>query len=264
MKQRIVTGIIAGAAFLVLLYLGDYAFHALLWIMALIGFDELVKISKVKRSGVTAIIGYIGVALLVLPWHQGELPLGIEAETWIWLWMLLLMSGMVASKNDTPIQKSSILLFGVIYIGLGFHYMALTRWQEDGLFFTLLLFICIWVTDSGAYFTGWLIGKTPLWPTISPKKTVEGAIGGLFLSAVAAICFSLYRPEIIGYIDAAILGLAIGVVGQIGDLIQSAYKRTFEVKDSGALLPGHGGVLDRCDSWLIVFPFAHLITNIMV
>jgi phosphatidate cytidylyltransferase len=263
MKQRMVTGTIAAIGFLFILYLGDYVFHGLLWLMALIAFDELVRMSKIDRTSIAAIVGYVGVAIVVLPWNHGEYAFGLTAEVVIWLAMLLLMTATVISKNKTPIGQSTILLFGVIYIGIGFHYMALVRWHEDGLLWTLLIFICIWITDAGAYFTGWWIGKHPLWPSISPKKTIEGAVGGLILSIAAAICFAYIRPELIDYTQALLLGLSIGIVGQVGDLIQSAYKRTFGVKDSGTLLPGHGGVLDRTDSWLIVFPFVYMLLTII-
>ncbi len=263
MKQRIITGVIAAIGFLTLLYFGGYIFHSLLWVMALIAYDELVRMCKLSRASLPAIVGYMGVAIMVLPWSDGNYALNVNAEVWIWLFMLLLMTATVASKNKVPIDKSSILFFGVVYIGIGFHYMATIRWHEDGLLWTLLIFFCIWITDAGAYFTGWAIGKRPLWPSISPKKTIEGAMGGLALSIALAICFSIIYPELITLERAALLGLLIGIVGQVGDLIQSAYKRTFGVKDSGALLPGHGGVLDRTDSWLIVFPFVYLLLDVI-
>lgn len=260
MKQRIVTGIVAGAGFLLFVYLGGFAFHALLCVMALAGFRELVTISGTSHRSAAAIVGYAGVVLLAFPWQNGAYLL-LGGESSVWLAMFAVMAAMVLSKNRIPIQQSSILFFGVVYIGLGFHYMAATRWLDDGLFWTLLLFACIWLTDSGAYFTGRVLGKRPLWPAISPKKTVEGAIGGLVWAVIGALCFAWLRPELLSLPEGALLGCAIAVVGQMGDLIQSAYKRTFGVKDSGAILPGHGGVLDRCDSWLIVFPFVHLVLH---
>ena len=260
MKQRIVTGIVAGAGFILFVYLGGFAFHTLLGIMALVGFRELVAISGTSHRSIAAIAGYAGVGLLIFPWHGGAYSL-MSGEASMWLAMFAVMSAMVLSKNRIPIQQASVLLFGVVYIGLGFHYMAATRWLDDGLFWTMLLFVCIWLTDSGAYFTGRVMGKRPLWPAISPNKTVEGAIGGLVWAIIGALCFAWLRPELLTLPQAALLGCAIAVVGQMGDLIQSAYKRTFGVKDSGAILPGHGGVLDRCDSWLIVFPFVHLVFN---
>src|SRR5206468_9953717 len=117
--------------------------------------------------------------------------------------------------------------------------MISTRWiEEGGLFWTLLVFVCIWTTDSGAYFTGSWLGKTPLWPTISPKKSMEGAVGGVVLSIVAAVVFALIRPELLSLLHAVCIGFLIAVVGQIGDLIQSAYKRVKGIKDTGTILPG--------------------------
>lgn len=263
MKQRIITAVIAGAVFLLFLYLGSFYFHGLLLIMAIVGFDELVRMSGTKRNDLVAIIGYAAVILFVFPWNGGAYLFGAELERWIWLTMLLMFSAMVIGKNKTPITQTAALFFGVVYVGLGFHYMAFSRWSEDGLFLTLFIFACIWITDIGAYFTGMLIGKHPLWPTISPKKTIEGALGGLLCAIATAIVLSFFSHEQISVIDAVWIGLSIGIVGQIGDLIQSAYKRTYGVKDSGTLLPGHGGVLDRCDSWLIVFPFVALITHLI-
>ncbi len=102
-------------------------------------------------------------------------------------------------------------------------------------------------------------GKHLLWPAISPKKTYEGAIGGIILAVIVTLLFALFNPDLLSILDAIVLGLIIAIVGQLGDFIQSAYKRTYEIKDTGALLPGHGGVLDRLDSWLIVFPFVYYL-----
>lgn len=263
MKQRILTGLIAGAGFLTFLAIGGYFYHALLLVMALVGFDELIRMSQSSRKDFPALIGYAGIGLLVFPWENGQFVFGNQIETWMWLLMFLIMSAMVLGKNRTSIDKSAVLFFGVLYIGFGFHYMAVSRWMEDGLLLSLLIFICIWITDAGAYFTGYVFGKHKLWPAISPKKTIEGSIGGIVLAVTAAVGFHWLFPEIISLSEASVLGLTISLVGQAGDLIQSAYKRTYGVKDSGTLLPGHGGVLDRCDSWIIVFPFVHLVLGII-
>ncbi len=137
--------------------------------------------------------------------------------------------------------------------------MIAARLAEHGLFWTIVVFVCIWASDSGAYFVGSKLGKHPLWPQISPKKSIEGAIGGVVISMIVALGFAWYAPDLLGLGKALVLGFVIAVVGQVGDLIQSAYKRVKGIKDTGTLLPGHGGVLDRMDSWLIVFPFIHLL-----
>ena len=121
--------------------------------------------------------------------------------------------------------------------------MALTRDLEHGIFWSALTFACIWSSDAGAYFVGKAIGRTKLWPAMSPSKTVEGALGGLAIAVIAGLVFAYCQPERLGYGQAALIGLTAAVAGQLGDLVQSAYKRFRGVKDSGQLLPGHGECL---------------------
>lgn len=260
MKQRVITGVLGGAGFIGLLYLGKLWFAALIVLLAIIGFHEYLRMFQIRPYESSAVIGFISIIYFVIPW--GELTArGVpDFATSMWLLMLLLFSLMVFTKNKTSIEKAALIFLGSVYISVGFYYMIYTRWMEHGLYWTLLLFVCIWITDSGAYFTGWAIGKRLLWPAISPKKTVEGAIGGIVFSIAAAICFSLYDPALLEISRAVGIGIVIALVGQLGDLIQSAYKRARGIKDTGTLLPGHGGVLDRCDSWLIVFPFIQLLS----
>lgn len=165
----------------------------------------------------------------------------------------------VVSKNKVNLDRVALLFIGMVYIGFGFGHMISIRAMDHGLFLTFLLFASIWASDIGAYFTGMLFGRTPLWPAISPKKTVEGSVGGLVLAVLTAVCFSLFAPDRLLLADAIMVGAASAIFGQLGDLIQSAYKRIRGVKDSGTILPGHGGVLDRCDSWIIVFPAVHYL-----
>ncbi|XOK58604.1 phosphatidate cytidylyltransferase [Paenibacillus elgii] len=255
MKQRIVTGVVAGLAFFILLYLGGYWFAGLILALSLIGYDEFLRMNGLNKNKTISILGSLGVIGIVIPWQEA----GISIEHLIWLFLFVLLAVTVISKNKITIDHVTTAFLGMVYVGIGFHYMVETRWlSENGLYWTLLVFLCIWSTDSGAYFTGSMIGKTPLWPTISPKKSVEGAIGGTALSVVVALGFAWYRPDLLSFAQAIWIGLVIAIVGQMGDLIQSAYKRVKGIKDTGTILPGHGGVLDRTDSWLIVFPFLHL------
>lgn len=260
MKQRIITGIVAGSVFVTMMAIGSYWYMALVLLLALVGFDEFLRMIGLKRLSVR-LTGWIALIGLSVPWDRWDIA--IRWEAWIWFFMLALMAITVLSKNKVTIDHAALVFIGVTYLGYGFHYMISTRWLEpNGLFWTLLVFFCIWATDSGAYFTGMAIGKRPLWPAISPKKTVEGAMGGILLSVVIAAAFSVYDPGLLPIARAILLGVTIAVVGQLGDLIQSAYKRVKGIKDTGTILPGHGGVLDRVDSWLIVFPFLHLASMI--
>jgi phosphatidate cytidylyltransferase len=207
-------------------------------------------------------VGLLSVIIIALPWQQFNVIHIPSWETILWMLMLILLSITVITKNKVTLDQAALLLIGFIYLGVGFHYMMDTRLISHGLFWTLLVLICIWLTDSGAYFAGVLFGKHLLWPAISPKKTYEGAVGGLILSIVGALIFYYVHPELLTISDAVILAAVIAVVGQLGDFIQSAYKRAKGIKDTGTILPGHGGVLDRVDSWLIVFPFVHFLSLI--
>ena len=128
-------------------------------------------------------------------------------------------------------------------------------------FLIMGIFILIWVNDSFAYLVGKTIGKNKLFPSVSPKKTWEGTIGGLVFALVAAYFMSKYETNI-SLMQWFILAIVIVVTGSLGDLIESKFKRAAGVKDSGAILPGHGGMLDRLDSLIFAAPFAYLTINI--
>jgi phosphatidate cytidylyltransferase len=257
LKQRIVTGVIAGIVFITLLVLGGYWYAGLIVLLSIIGYREYMQMNGYTKYKLTAVVGLISLLYITVPWEAlgGSLP--VSSTGIIWLTMFVLLFITVASKNTIIIDQVSVTLLGVIYIGFGFNYMIASRLMEHGLFWSIVVFVCIWASDSGAYFVGSKLGKHLLWPQISPKKSIEGAVGGVVISMIAALGFALYAPDLLGVGKALVLGFVIAVVGQVGDLIQSAYKRVKGIKDTGTLLPGHGGVLDRMDSWLIVFPFIH-------
>lgn len=260
MKQRLITGVLAGGFFLFMLILGEYWFHALIIGMSLVGYYELLKMYGVKVSEAPSIAGFVGILFFNVPWSKITGLEILSTESFIWLLMLIFFAITVFSKNRVDIDKISVLFIGVIYIGIGFRYMVETRaLQDHGLFWTFLVFACIWATDSGAYFTGRAWGKHLLWPEISPKKTIEGAIGGIIVAVLVALCFVWYASDLLSVTNAIVLGVVVAISGQLGDLIQSAYKRVRGIKDTGNVLPGHGGILDRCDSWLIVFPLVHIL-----
>jgi phosphatidate cytidylyltransferase len=262
LKQRLVTGLIAGIFFLALLIIGGYWFTALILALAVVGFDEYMRMLnlKLKQSSLLYLLGLIGVIIIAAPWHQFGIEQTLAWEKIIWLFMLLFLTTTVITKNKVSLNQAGLIFIGIVYLGLGFHYIMETRLLDShGLFWTALVLIGIWSADSGAYFGGVLFGKHLLWPAISPKKTYEGAVGGIILAVIATLIFTYAYPDLLSIVDAIILGVVIAIIGQLGDFIQSAYKRYFGIKDTGALLPGHGGVLDRVDSWLIVFPFVHFI-----
>ncbi|TJY43157.1 phosphatidate cytidylyltransferase [Cohnella pontilimi] len=260
MVQRIVTGVVAGAAFLGLLWLGDWYYSLLLVAMAVIGYDEFAKMNALPRTRWDVLAGFAAVILLTLTQLPASWNIQLPSfERVSWIFMFVALAATVISKNRIQLENAGILFLGAVYVGTGFHFMLATRELEHGIFWSALTFVCIWASDAGAYFVGKAIGRTKLWPAISPNKTIEGSVGGLVIAVIAALAFAWFQPEWLGYAQAAAIGVVAAVAGQFGDLIQSAYKRFRGVKDSGHLLPGHGGILDRTDSWLIVFPFVHLL-----
>src|SRR5699024_7911628 len=117
----------------------------------------------------------------------------------------------------------------------------------------------VWATDTGAYFVGRSLGKRKLMPAISPKKTIEGALGGIICASIVAIIFQLVKPFSVSLITVIGVTILASIAAQLGDLVTSAFNRHFNVKDSGTILPGHGGILDRFDSLLFVLPFLYVI-----
>jgi CDP-diglyceride synthetase len=254
MKQRIATGLSAGILFAAAAVLGGWYYNVMLLLLAIIGFYEYVRLNGMKLGQPLVLCAYAGLAVIVFPWEQAGLA-GVPVTETIWPLAALLLAITVVTKNKATLDGAALLLMGAVYIGFGFAAMIAVRDIEpNGLFWTALAFGSIWASDTGAYFAGSRFGRTKLWPSISPNKTVEGAAGGVLAALIVSAAFALAAPDWLSIGRALAIGLAASVAGQIGDLIQSAYKRLRGVKDTGRLLPGHGGVLDRCDSWLIVFP----------
>ncbi|CAM4242790.1 phosphatidate cytidylyltransferase [Paenibacillus tarimensis] len=258
MKQRIITGVFAGLVFGIMAILGGWFYEGLLLFLAVVGYFEFVRLNGYRWFDIMSLVGFGGMLIIVIPWNHTGLPEPSLAVV-IWILMLLLLSVTVVTKNKETLDNSALLLLGAIYVGYGFSEMMTVRAQEEfGLLYTALAFGCIWASDIGAYFVGRAVGRTKLWPAISPNKTIEGAAGGIVMSLIVGALFWIAAPSVLTIGQALLVGLLASLAGQFGDLIQSAYKRLRGVKDSGRLLPGHGGVLDRCDSWLIVFPLLTL------
>ena len=148
----------------------------------------------------------------------------------------------------------------LFYTLTAFSSMILLRDAQNGFFLLILTVFAPWVTDTFAYFTGRFFGKHKLIPEISPKKTIEGSLGGILFCVIASVLYALLIERFAASVDstrvfgAVIVGLVIGVVSQVGDLILSTIKRRYGVKDYGFILPGHGGILDRFDSVIGVMP----------
>ncbi|WP_339841580.1 phosphatidate cytidylyltransferase [uncultured Maribacter sp.] len=167
------------------------------------------------------------------------------------------------SKKPIKLNKLKKFLIGLFYIGGGCIFLTMIPYKNDAFAKLLIMgiFILIWVNDSFAYLVGKSIGRTKLFPSVSPKKTIEGTVGG-FVFALGAAYLIATQEELISPVQWMILATVIVIAGSLGDLIESKFKRAAGVKDSGAILPGHGGMLDRLDSLVFAAPFAYLTLNI--
>lgn len=176
---------------------------------------------------------------------------------------LILIKDLFTSKR-IPLFESKRYIATTFYLSSGFVFMLLIANFQNKFTPLLLLggFILIWINDSAAYLVGKNFGKQKLFPSISPKKTVEGFLGGLFFACVSSYFIALYT-ETLGFTPWLILAIIVSVLGTFGDLIESKFKRQAGVKDSGVIMPGHGGLLDRLDSIIFASPFIYLFLRIL-
>ncbi|MFB7639178.1 phosphatidate cytidylyltransferase [Peribacillus butanolivorans] len=262
MKQRIITAVVLAAIFIPIVILGGIPFLLLVYLLASIGLYELMKMKNMRVVSFEAILSHILLWVLLLPNENTAFLANINYDkVQIFLMgVLLLLLYTVVSKNRFTFDDAGFLVITILYLGMGFYYLFETRDSVGlGLIYILLALFTIWATDSGAYFIGKSLGKRKLWPEISPNKTVEGFFGGIFSALIVGVLFYVFSSLDYTLLQLLLISLIIAIFGQLGDLVQSAYKRHYGVKDSGKLLPGHGGILDRLDSLIFILPILHLL-----
>ena len=267
MKQRAITALIFVTVMLLGLYSGKQSFAALFGVITALCLWELFDMvfeegrrRDFVRKGVAIFFGmlpYATVSLLhlnVLGLNANQLFLASFALVPM---VFLCFIFELFSKSDHPFHNVALVLLGMAYISAPFSMLNMIAFDGNNfspnVVFGLLLLI--WANDSGAYVVGSQIGRTKLLERISPKKTWEGFFGGVLTTVAAAWGLSHYFKEV-GLQDWLVLGGICSVFGTIGDLVESMLKRSFNAKDSGILLPGHGGFLDRFDAFIFLIPFA--------
>ncbi len=166
----------------------------------------------------------------------------------------MLISLFTVREIKTALTESAVLLFGVVYVSLLLSQLLLLRGLAGGEILVLFVMGMTWLADAGAYYVGWLMGRHPLVPRISPKKTIEGAVGGLAFSVLGSLGAKFWFLPNLSVGDSVFLGVLLGVVGQLGDLVESLWKRSAGVKDSSTLLIAHGGIMDKVDSLMFTAP----------
>jgi phosphatidate cytidylyltransferase len=179
--------------------------------------------------------------------------------------MLVLFGIEIFGKNpDMCLERIAISFLISFFIPLALMHMVYIRSLNGGMELIFFLFIVVWVLDTAAYAFGFIFGKHKLAQNVSPKKTVEGAIAGAIFGVVAAIsCRYIFMEDILTLAQALLLGLVIAVTGQFSDLAESLIKRDGNIKDSGKIIPGHGGVFDRFDSYMFAAPAVYYVLQIL-
>jgi len=266
LKQRLIFGALGIVLALAVLLFCSVRFISLcVGVIALIGMYEFYKVTGLLKKKTPAV--FVGFAFSILLYSLAIFDGAFLKENlmlFIATYIFVLMATMVLFHDNFSFSDGAHSFFGSLYISIFFLHIIFIRQGEYGNLNIWLIFISAWSTDTFAYFAGRTLGKHKLCPKISPKKTVEGAIGGT-LGCMISICLYAflcgeYRNIGINYISAIIFAVLTAVFSQLGDLAASCIKREYGVKDYGNLIPGHGGILDRFDSALLISPVVYYFT----
>ncbi|WP_411895963.1 phosphatidate cytidylyltransferase [Winogradskyella sp. A2] len=260
---------ISGIIYVLLLIGSLYYQTGLVIVMAIFGILSLAEFSKLIK--LKSFIQYVLFLLMYITfWYVCLLEnMSVSNEVIQILLVVTIFVNLILIKdlfteNNIPLFESKRFILTTFYLTSGFIFMLLIA-NYNNRFTPLLLlggFILVWVNDSAAYLIGKNFGKQKLFPRISPKKTVEGFLGGLFFACVSS-SFIFSYTETLTSTNWLILAIIVSVMGTFGDLIESKFKRQADVKDSGVIMPGHGGLLDRLDSLIFASPFIYLFLRIL-
>lgn len=260
-KQRLISGIVLVILALIFIIHGGYLLLAVLGIISLIGMFELYRILKIEKSA-PGIIGYIAAAVFYLNLALNFIP---DIMLFIMAFLIICMCCMVFTyPKFTPAQIMGAF-FGVFYVAVMLSCIYLTRELPGGTYLVWLIFLCSWGCDTCAYCAGMLFGKHKVTPKLSPKKSLEGYIGGVAGAFLLTIIYGFLFKDGMGA-DVAYIMLMAGicaagaVLSTIGGLAASAVKRNYGIKDYGKLIPGHGGILDRFDSVIFTAPVIYFLS----
>lgn len=252
---RIIVSVIAIPAIVLASYFGEYYFFTFVLGIGIISYYEFWLFVKNKEINANLIVGIISVGVIITNSYKSFVayyPLLIT------ILLLLTIIELFRNKKSAIINLGTTLL-GILYFGLfasallSLREMYQVDYSQGGLLI-ISIFASIWICDSTAFFGGTALGKHKLFPRVSPNKSWEGAIFGLLFAVIAMVISKVIFLDFLSWFDVITIGLIVGIIGQIGDLMESLFKRDAGVKDSSALIPGHGGIFDRFDSLLYTAP----------
>jgi phosphatidate cytidylyltransferase len=277
--KRILVGAVGIPLAVSVVYAGSWYFIVALVIIALQALREFYHLADSKHASPNQAVGILVTSAMLLGvgyMVAGDGARGLMASASVI--GLVMMVGTILTltielfrAKENAVFNTSTTMFGVTYIGISMASLIglrftkqpelLGTWGAEGCSLVITLFVSVWMADIAAYFVGLTIGRHKLFPRVSPKKSWEGAIGGLVGSTAGFGVLAMYLMPSLDLTTALVCGAVVGIVGPLGDLSESLLKRDATVKDSGELLPGHGGVFDRFDSMLFAAPVVFLILH---
>lgn len=259
LQRRTLYAGIALAIFLPLLAVGGLFLQIGVGLLAMLAVHELLQMKELKTATPEGFLTLFATFVLTLPLENYLTFFPADGNVVAYSIVLFVLLGATVFSSNYTIEEAVYPIAMSFYVGFGFN--ALLDARMAGFDKVLLALFIVWATDSGAYLVGTKYGRHKLAPTVSPNKSIEGVLGGVAGAVLVTMLFMLFDPTVAlpyGIYRMSLLAVFFSLAGQFGDLIESAIKRHFGVKDSGKFIPGHGGVLDRFDSMLVVFPMMHL------
>lgn len=257
--KRTIFAALALAIFIPLLVIGGLWLQIAMGLLAMRGVHELLQMKGLNTMTPEGLLTLLATFALTIPLENYLTFLPVDGNVVAYGVVIFIMLGCTVFSKNYTIEDAVYPIAMSFYVGFGFN--ALVDARIAGLDKALLALCIVWATDSGAYLVGMNFGKRRLAPRVSPNKSIEGAFGGILAAMLVTLIFMLVDSTVAlpyGIYKMMLFAIFFSIAGQLGDLIESAMKRHFGVKDSGKFIPGHGGVLDRFDSMLAVFPIMHL------
>ena len=274
-RERTISAVVIVIVALAAILPGGIILAAVLFIISVIGFLELTKACGVREKDNCGQYGKInGLEMMgcaVIMCYYAAVYFIQDTSWWVMVIIMALIAMMFVYVFGFPRFHASQVMdtyFSLIYAPVMLSFVFLTRQLEYGVYLVWMIFINSWISDTCAYLVGVMAGKHKLAPVLSPKKSVEGSVGGIAGAALAGALFGHYLDTVLGTGQFVFLLFLVGgigsVISQIGDLAASAVKRNYDIKDYGKLIPGHGGVLDRFDAVIFTAPVIYYMAYYFV
>ena len=258
MKTRVLSGIVLAIIMISSSFCGGWYLYLLCAGVSLIGMYELYRVIDIQKSAL-AYMGYLSAIFYYICVLTGYEKYDIFVFV---IALMAIMSVYVFTFPKYKIEEVTLTFLGLFYVAVMLSYIYKVRILEDGIYIVWLIFIASWGNDTFAYFTGVLLGKHKMAPVLSPKKSIEGAVGGVVGAAVLGVIYATATQGPV--LEYAVICAVGALISMVGDLAASAIKRNQGIKDYGKLIPGHGGILDRFDSVIFTAPVIYYLAKMIL